>query len=162
MLPSCGCCNGRKQAFCPPGLSRDSLCDPALPAEEDTRAYTPQAVLPERSHRLVEPSFDEPAAHLHFEALLGVYRALTPTGQLTIARLFNERDHAMELNELRDHVRYFIGKAASMAEFEEDIRRLIDLAGRSFYIRAFAREWQELERPGWADREREHPGAADA
>ena len=150
LFPSCGPCNLRKSEYAPAGLARDSLYDPVLhPQFPSERPYTPESVLDSRAERLVEPSFDDPADHLRFHPELAAYECLTPAGNETEKRFFNQRTDAERLVKLQAHVRHTVKTSTSQQVLDHDLAGLIELIGRSFYVEAFAACWLELDPPDW-------------
>lgn len=150
LLPSCGSCNRRKLIFRPSGIDHDSLYEPALGTHGSADAsYDPETILDAHPRRLVEPAFEDPAKHLAFEPVLATYVSVTDAGATTISRLFNERDDAASLQTLQKRVFSDVERSESRADLENSLQLLIDLVGRSFYVRAFAACWLKLNPPPW-------------
>lgn len=151
-LPSCGDCNNRrKRDFVPRGLPDDSVHDPALASNSpEGQPYVPNTVLGALEHRLVEPTFDDPADHLEFEPLLATYQERTETGRVTISRFFNDKERAEWLTTLQEVVIKDVKRSTSRADLDEQMQRFISLVGHSFYIRAFADAWLAIQPPAWS------------
>lgn len=145
LLPSCHTCNTvRKRTYAPPGLTRDSLVDPALDPAPGERVYDPASLLPALDDRLLDPTVDDPAIHLQFQPALHGYLALTQVGTTTAGRMFAERDDAMRWKKLGDHVRWCVNHARSPDDLRVALDELVALVGQRFYVEAYAAFWMAM------------------
>ncbi|MBL8678520.1 MAG: hypothetical protein JNK05_05120 [Myxococcales bacterium] len=113
LLPACAGCNLKKKAIAPP-VTPKPLIDPALVAKDDEAPYNKVSFLEARIDRIIDPSHDDPMAHIEFEcaAMIFVARAGSAMGALTIKklRLLQERDVANDVARISEAVRLAISK----------------------------------------------------
>lgn len=141
LLPACPRCNRRKSGYVPPGLAARNVVDPAL-AERHPAAtpFSKTQILPFLEERLVDPSFDDPAAHLEFVAAIPMWRGRTRQGELTVARFFAEKEDAQRWHELSEFIKACIDVGVPAHIFED----YADLHGCRTVIGALIAHWRDM------------------
>jgi uncharacterized protein (TIGR02646 family) len=142
LLPSCETCNKvRKKDYFPTQLAKDSLTDPIL---ELPTPYEPTALLPSIKDRLVDPSSEDPAAHLVFQPEAHGYKPTDPapdsTGTRTIRTFFPDKTFGEAMEKLSTIVRILV----SIPGAEAAISPLIEKDGQEFYYHAYTAYWRSF------------------
>lgn len=141
LLPSCPGCNRRKDAVAPPALREQPVVDPLLQAAHPgARPFIKSDLLPQLAERLVDPSHDDPAAHLEFSPAALKFIGITDAGKFTARHLFSEKDDAKRWARLNELVIGLVQKDVDDAVVE----LIIGCTGQGTVIRALCAYWREL------------------
>jgi hypothetical protein len=109
----------------------------------DGESYVPAAVLAKIEDRLLEPTIDDPQAHLEFSPSSEAWLAHTRVGEWTVRKLFSDRSYGERMQRLSELARGWARDGTS----EEVVRLTLNLLGyetvmlaligywRSFYVR---------------------------
>ena len=137
LLPACQECNRRKADYCPPALPAGAYRDPVLGSEDP---YVPSRVLPPLEERLVEPTIEDPTAHLTFKPESHGYVPKSRVGEVTRQRFFDEKTDATRLEGLSRLVKLLIGLPTEATL----LANLKAVFGRDFYVDAYAAYWRSF------------------
>jgi uncharacterized protein (TIGR02646 family) len=143
LLPACGPCNGAKLTWHPEALAGRPFIDPCLQGMREGEPYVPDAVLATIDDRLLEPTLDDPRAHLEFSPSDGTWRPRTRVGQRTAGKLFSDRSYNERIQKLSTIAR----ECARAQTGEEVIQPMLDVIGHETVFRALLSYWQVFFRP---------------
>lgn len=115
LLPTCPGCNSRKRAFDSCARIKQQIVDPIVVREHpDALPFDKAALLPNITDRLIDPSFDEPTAHLRFVPETLCWEGLTPQGERTAHRiLVGDKAQAEHWQRLSDKIKANIEDGSS-------------------------------------------------
>jgi HNH endonuclease len=167
LLPSCGGCNRRKLEFFPEPLRGKVIVERSLREHiahdlvfDKDHIFLVLAV----DHRLIDPTFDDPAEHLELLMDVPDYRPKSAVGRTTYQRLFaRRREITANLAKVKQAARVSIEGTCSDAHLED----FATVCGYPSLFRRFVAHWRaerdagHLAPPPSALADRVPPGNAD-
>lgn len=112
-----------------------------------------------RDDRMIDPSFDDPSAHLEIVTDIPSYRSKSQLGEITYARLLHRREIAQRLERVRTAARVVVERQLS----EEDVQAFAMVSTHPSLFRQFAAYWiRERDEGRLALWEEQDAGAASA
>ena len=120
LLPSCDACNRRKKAYAPPSLQKKRIIERCLADDQaHDHVFDKPRLFGELvpTERLIDPSFDDPAAHIELLFDFGSYRPKDRMGEITYERLLRHLDE--RLAKIREAARVVVETTLTDAQLAD-------------------------------------------
>jgi uncharacterized protein (TIGR02646 family) len=141
LLPTCDACNRKKLAFVPERL-RDKVIVELCLQEHRSHDYIFDKEhlfrVVAADHRLIDPTFDDPADHMELLLAIPVYVPKSPIGRTTYKRMFERREIVAHLAQVKEAARVGVDVTCT----EEDLEHFAKACGYPSLFRRFVAYWR--------------------
>ena len=156
LLPTCKRCNqNMKSDFCPNSLVGKKIVEPILEEHfEHDLIYDKTHLLRTiaKDDRLIEPTYDNPKAHLEFNPEFYFYEAKTKIGELTIVKFFKHKELICKWEKLSQFIHALVQKIQDEQVILETLKLYIALHGQEYVCLKFYEYWLQEQKAGRIDR----------